>query len=161
MLRKFEQELLAKGWEEVHPGVEVKICACPEGGEEPFVLCRSEGRKDKETAVPNRFLGRLEAGLGKLREQTEKGRLRDRQQAERRIGRLLERNSRAASLFTVTVIETGSGKQRRLATKEITRDQYRTKGLMIDYTVNFLNSLSLGLLVFIVLRTLKQYKRKR
>ena len=115
MLRKFEQELLTRGWEEVHPGVEVKICDCPEGGEETFVLCRSEGRKDKETAILNRFLDRLQAGLGKLKEQAEKGRLKDRQQAERRIGRLLERNSRAASLFAVTVTETGSGKQRRLA----------------------------------------------
>jgi transposase len=115
MLRKFEQELLTRGWEEVHPGVEVKICDCPEGGEETFVLCRSEGRKDKETAILNRFLDRLQTGLGKLKEQAEKGRLRDRQRAERRIGRLLERNSRAASLFTVTVNETGSGKQRRLA----------------------------------------------
>jgi len=59
MLRKFEQELLAKGWEEVHPGVEVKSCDCLEGREETFVLCRSEGRKDKETAILNRFLGRL------------------------------------------------------------------------------------------------------
>ena len=115
MLRKFEQELLTRGWEEVHPGVEVKICDCPEGGEETFVLCRSEGRKDKETAILNRFLDRLQAGLGKLKEQADKGRLKDRQQAERRIGRLLERNSRAASLFTVTVHETGAGKQRRLA----------------------------------------------
>jgi len=31
MLRKFEEELLAKDWEEVHPGVEVKKCASPEG----------------------------------------------------------------------------------------------------------------------------------
>jgi transposase len=115
MLRKFEQELLARGWEEVQPGVEVKICVCPEGGEETFVLCRSERRKDKETSILNRFIDRLQAGLGKLKEQAEKGRLRDRQQAERRIGRLLERNSRAASLFTVTVTETGTGKQRRLA----------------------------------------------
>ena len=115
MLRKFEQELLTRGWEEVHPGVEVKICDCPEGREETFVLCRSEGRKDKETAILNRFLDRLQAGLGKLKEQADKGRLKDRQQAERRIGRLLERNSRAASLFTVTVHETGAGKQRRLA----------------------------------------------
>lgn len=114
MLRKFEQQLLAKGWEEVHPGVEVKICVCPESGEETFVLCRSERRKDKETAILNRFLSRLEAGLGKLKEQAEKGKLRDRQQAERRIGRLLERNSRTASLFTITVTETGSGKERRL-----------------------------------------------
>ncbi len=115
MLRKFEQELLTKGWEEVHPGVEVKICAGYEEGNETFVLCRSEGRKDKETAILNRFLDRLQAGLGKLKEQAEKGRLKDRQQAERRIGRLLERNSRAASLFTITVTETGSGKERRLA----------------------------------------------
>jgi len=115
MLRKFDRELLAKGWEEVHPGVEVKICDCPEGTEETFVLCRSEGRKDKETAILNRFVDRLQAGLNKLKEQAEKGRLKDRQQAERRIGRLLERNSRAASLFTVTVQEAGSGKRRRLA----------------------------------------------
>ena len=79
MLRKFEQQLLAKGWEEVHPGVEVKICACPKSGKETFVLCRSEGRKDKETAILNRFLNRLEAGLGKLKEQAERGRLKDRQ----------------------------------------------------------------------------------
>jgi transposase len=115
MLRKFEQQLLAKGWEEVRPGVEVKICACPESGEETFVLCRSERRRDKETAILNRFLTRLQIGLGRLKEQAEKGRLRDRQQAERRIGRLLERNSRAAALFTVTVTETGSGKQKHLA----------------------------------------------
>lgn len=115
MLRKFEQELLAQGWEEVQPGVEVKSCACPEGTEETFVLCRSEGRKDKETGILNRFLDRLQAGLERLKEQAENGRLRDRPQAERRIGRLLERNSRAASLFTIIVTETGSGKKRRLA----------------------------------------------
>jgi transposase len=57
----------------------------------------------------------LEAGLGKLKEQTEKGKLCDRQKAERRIGRLLERNSRAASLFTVTVNETTTSKSNRLA----------------------------------------------
>ena len=114
MLKKFERELLGKGWEEVHPGVEVKICPHPEGGE-TFVLCRSEGRKDKETAILNRFIVRLEAGLGKLKELADKGKLRDRQKAERRIGRLLERNSRAAALFTVTVTETTVGKDNRLA----------------------------------------------
>jgi len=115
MLRKFEQELLSKGWEEVHPGVEVKLCPCPEGGDEAFVLCRSDGRKEKETAILNRFIARLEAGLGKLKEQAEKGKLCDRQKAERRIGRLLERNSRAASLFTVTVTETTTSKSNHLA----------------------------------------------
>jgi transposase len=114
MLRKFERELLSKGWEEVSPGVEVKLCASPEGSEETFVLCRSEGRKDKEGAMLDRFIGRLEAGLGRVKAHAEQGRLRDRQKAERRIGRLLERNSRAASLFDVTVTETGLGKDRYL-----------------------------------------------
>jgi transposase len=117
MLRKFEKELLAKGWEEVHPGIEVKKCASPEGTEEAFVLCRSAGRREKEEAMLNRFVARLEAGLTNLKEQAEQGRLRDRQKADRRIGRLLERNSRAASLFDVTVTETTTGKDRRLNIK--------------------------------------------
>jgi transposase len=124
MLKKFEQELLAKDWEEVHAGVEVKICVSPEDKDEAFVLCRSEGRKDKEAAILNRFVIRLEAALNKLREQADLGKIRDRQKAERRIGRLLERNSRAASLFDVTVTETGIGKDRRLSIK-VTKDEDR------------------------------------
>jgi len=124
MLKKFEQELLAKDWEEVHPGVEVKMCVSPEGKEETFVLCRSEGRKDKEAAILNRFVIRLEAALNKLKEQAYLGKLRDRQKAERRIGRLLERNSRAASLFDVIVTETGIGKDMRLSVK-ITKNEDR------------------------------------
>ncbi len=43
--------------------------------------------------------------LAKLAEQAHTGKIRDKQKVERYIGRLLERNSRAASLFTVTVTE--------------------------------------------------------
>jgi hypothetical protein len=35
--------------------------------------------------------------------------------------------------------------------KEISRDQFRNQGLLIDYSVTFLNSLVLGLLVYIAL----------
>jgi transposase len=105
MLRKFERELTESGWEEVQPGVEVKLCASPEGSTETFVLCRSEGRQEKEQAILNRFITRLEQGLNKLKEQAEKSKRPDRQKIERRIGRLLERNSRAAPLFDVTVEE--------------------------------------------------------
>lgn len=114
MLRKFEHELIDKDWQEVHPGVEVKLCTAPDGTEESFVLCRSEGRKDKETAILNRFITRLETGLDKLKQQADNGRLRDRQKADRRIGRLLERNSRAASLFDITAEEQGEGIKKRL-----------------------------------------------
>ncbi len=85
--------------------MEVNLIQSPEGKEETFVLCRSLGRKEKENAILNRFVTRLEEKLTKLADQADKGRIRDRQKVERQIGRLLERNSRAASLFTVTVTE--------------------------------------------------------
>jgi hypothetical protein len=44
--------------------------------------------------------------------------------------------------------------------KEITREQFRTRGLIIDYTANFLNSLSLGFMVYIILRILKGKRRQ-
>lgn len=103
LLRKFEQHLLDQSWEEVRPGVEVKLCPSPEGTEETFVLCRSRGRKQKEHAILGRFVKRLGEQLAKLAERAEQGKIRDQQKVERKIGRLLERNSRAAPLFTVTV----------------------------------------------------------
>jgi transposase len=110
MLKKFEQQLLEQDWETVQNGVEVKICSSPEGADETFVLCRSAGRKEKENAILNRFVARLEASLSKLVQQADAGKLKDRQKVERRIGRLLEQNSRAAALFTVDVTE-GSDKK--------------------------------------------------
>jgi transposase len=105
LLKRYEQQLLDKDWEEVQPGVEVRLVPSPEGTDETFVLCRSLGRKEKENAILNRFASRLEEKLVELAERARQGRLRDRQKVERQIGRLLERNSRAASLFTVTVTE--------------------------------------------------------
>ena len=104
LLKKYEQHLLDQDWEEVQAGVEVKLCPTPEGTE-TFVLCRSLGRKEKENAILHRFVARLEEKLVKLAERAEHGKLRDRHKAERQIGRLLERMSRAASLFTITVTE--------------------------------------------------------
>jgi transposase len=105
LLKKFERELLSQKWEEVGPGVEVNLVQSPEGKDETFVLCRSLGRKEKENAILNRFVTRLEEKPTKLAGEAHKGRIRDRQKVARQIGRLLERNSRAASLFTVTVTE--------------------------------------------------------
>ena len=104
MLKKFEQDLLRSDWEEVSPGVEVKLCVALEGGgEETFILCRSQGRREKEIGILNRpvcrstcrFVTRLETALNKLVERAEEGKIRDRQKLDRRIGRLLERYSRA------------------------------------------------------------------
>ena len=73
MLKRFEQELLDQNWEEVQPGVEVKLCRSPEGTEETFVLCRSAGRKEKENAILNRFVDNLGTRLHRLAEQAQAG----------------------------------------------------------------------------------------
>ena len=115
LLRKFEQELLEKNWKSVRPDVEIKLCPEPSGSEETYVLCRSQGRKDKELAILNRFITRIEEGLQKILEQTSSGKLRDKQKALLRIGKLLGKNSRAASLYRVNVDEIGNGKAARLS----------------------------------------------
>jgi transposase len=124
MLKKFERELLTDNWQAVRPDVEIKLCPSPDGGAETFLLCRSGGRKEKEQAILNRFITRLEEGLAKMQEQAKAGKVRDKQKIERRIGRLLERNSRAASLYDVTVGETGSGKDAHL-TIAVTKNEER------------------------------------
>jgi transposase len=114
MLKKFEQQLLSQNWEEVQSGVEVRLCPLPDSQGETFVLCRSQGRREKENAILNRFVQNMEAGLAKMEASMVSGNLQDRQKAERRIGRLQERNSRAASLFTITVTETKTEKEKKL-----------------------------------------------
>lgn len=106
-LQAFEHHLLEQDWEQVAPGVEVKLCASPDGGRETFVLCRSEGRIQKEQAIRQRQFQRLDAALQKLQEQIDapKRALRDRATAERRVGRLFERYPRAARLFDVRITE--------------------------------------------------------
>lgn len=102
-LRRYEQQLLEEGWETLREGLEVKRCPSPEG-EETFILCRSAPRREKEQAMHARFEQRIEAGLQKLAESCRKRKHRV-GVLERRIGRLLERNSRAAGLFQVEVRE--------------------------------------------------------
>jgi len=126
MLKKFEQQLLSKDWEEVQSGVEVRLGSLSDSQGETFVLCRSQGRREKENAILNRFVQNMEAGFAKMEASMAAGKLQDRQKAERRIGRLQERNSRAASLFTITVTETGTEKEKKLdMTVHKNEDRYR------------------------------------
>jgi len=104
-LRKFEKHLLSRGWHEVHEGLEVKLCPSPEGTSETFILCRSAARAEKEQAMHDRFIAHVEEGLERIKESCASGRIKDKGVAERRIGRLLERYSRAAPLFRIKVKE--------------------------------------------------------
>ena len=134
LLKKFEHPLLEQSWEKVQSGVEVKLCRSPEGTDETFILCRSERRKEKENAILKRFVNSLETKLRQLAEKAQAGKARDRQKVERQIGRLLERNSRAASLFSVEVGETGEGKEARLSIQITKKEDRYQRALEIGGT---------------------------
>jgi transposase len=102
-LRRFERELTdERDWHTVHEGLEVKQVAGPDG-QEVFILARSADRQAKEQAMHQRFLERLETGLRKLESAMSTGHLQDEGLAHRRLGRLLEKNWRAAGAFTVRI----------------------------------------------------------
>ncbi|MFH1624624.1 MAG: IS1634 family transposase [Pseudomonadota bacterium] len=100
-LKKYEGELLKADWQEVQYGLEVKRVDSPDG-KEVFILCRSRDRAEKEKAIHDRFEQRIEETLVQMAQSCEKRRYQV-GVIERRIGRLLERNSRAAGFFDVRV----------------------------------------------------------
>jgi transposase len=103
MLRRFERELTEQtDWQTVQDGVDVKQVGGPDG-KEVFILARSVDRRAKEQAMHERFLERLENGLRKLDSAINTGHLRDEGLANRRLGRLLEKNWRAAGAFAVRI----------------------------------------------------------
>jgi hypothetical protein len=58
----------------------------------------------------------------------------------------------AKPLITPLLKDMRKQQMNKVIANEITREQFRTQGRMIDYTVNFLNSLSLGFLFYVGLR---------
>jgi transposase len=100
-LKRFEQELLKGTWHEIREGLEVRSIAS-EAGSETFILCRSADRAAKEQAMRERFEQRIEKGLQAIVKGCEQRRC-DLGVVERRIGRLLGKNTRAARLFSVNV----------------------------------------------------------
>ncbi|MEK0340116.1 MAG: IS1634 family transposase [Nitrosopumilus sp.] len=143
LLKKFERELLSGDWQKINEGLQVKKCASPDGTEETFILCRSAARKEKEQAMLERFTGRIEKELQKIQTSGQKGRLKNPAVAERRIGRLLERNSRAAGLFDIKVIKnqeddtlsvTWSKSQDRQSWQQLTQGCYMLRSNIADWS---------------------------
>jgi transposase len=106
-LKKYEEELLQTDWQEVQSGLEVKRVDSPDG-KEVFILCRSRDRAEKEKAIHDRFEQRIEEALIRLQKSCEKRRNQV-GVMERRIGKLLGKNSRAAGLFEVRVEKAPTG----------------------------------------------------
>lgn len=103
-LRRWAREIADKSeWREIREDVQVKICRGPDG-HESFLLCRSAARIEKEKAIHERFCARIEKGLSSLGRRIDKAkRPLDRGSLERQIGRLLERNHRAAAAYAITL----------------------------------------------------------
>jgi transposase len=92
----------ASGWQQVRDGVEVKL---HRQAKETLVLCRSRERRQKEQAMHQRFATRIEAGLASLDRRIRKARSAlERGPIERQLGRLLQRNSRAAGRYSVELV---------------------------------------------------------
>jgi transposase len=101
-LKRFEQQLLTQDWHTLRDGLDVKVCACPDGGTETFILCRSRDRRAKEQAMHAKFEKRIEDGLTNIAASCVK-RKHVVAKIERRVGRLLGQNTRAARLFDVQI----------------------------------------------------------
>jgi hypothetical protein len=94
----------ARDWQTVRDGLEAKRCGGPDGGE-TFVLVRSVERREKERAMHERFARRIETGLARLDRRVRQARRPlDVRRLERQLGRLLERNQRAAGRYVIEFV---------------------------------------------------------
>jgi hypothetical protein len=94
----------ARDWQAVREGIEAKQCGGPDGVE-TFVLIRSVARREKERARHARFARRIEDRLTRLGRRVDQARRPlDVRRLERQVGRLLERNQRAAGRYVIEFV---------------------------------------------------------
>jgi transposase len=101
-LKKFAAELAnTHGWHTVQEGVEVKLSR--QAGE-TVILCRSQDRRSKEQAIHEKFSSRIEAALQRLAARIARSNKPLNPGAiQRQIGRILQRNQRAAARFAISL----------------------------------------------------------
>jgi transposase len=107
-MRQLEGELLKDDWTQVRPEVKVKKVAIPQG-EETYILCRTDGRQEKEKAIRNRFSNSMEKALQGLQKTIALGRLKDRNKMERRLGKIQARHPSVNDLYDVSLRDTAEG----------------------------------------------------
>src|SRR5881296_3413392 len=81
-----------------------------------YILCRSDGRKDKDRAIREKQETKLIADLQKLQQRVAKGRLKEENKIQRAIGRLQERYPRVARYYEISY----DAANKNLAWKELT-----------------------------------------
>ena len=106
-LKKHAAELAdTNGWKEVRGGVAVRYAQavpCEDNiGGDLLLLCRSDDRREKEIAMQDLFSKRIEGGLVKLQRRCQKAaKPLSLEKIQRQVGRLLQRNQRAARCFII------------------------------------------------------------
>lgn len=153
LLKRFEAALLEEDWEVIRDELEVKYCPSPDEEPECFILCRSRSRREKEQAIISRQIQNIETGLQKLRQACMEGRLKKPWVVERRIGKLLQRNTRAAALFEIHVNPDTQGKlllswqqrSQRMEWIRLTRGCYILRSNILDWSAEELWSAYMNL----------------
>jgi transposase len=109
-LKRWEADLAdASDWAMIREGIEVKLCKDSDNNEEIFILCRSRDRIEKEKAMHELFIVRIEKSLIKLLHRIERAKQRlNRDAINRQIGRILQRNQRASARFDIKLVDDAS-----------------------------------------------------
>jgi transposase len=87
-------------WNPFQKKTRVEIKRQPKG-DVTYILCRSEGREEKDRAIREKQQAKLIADLTQLQQRVAKGRLKDEIKIQRSIGRLQERYPRVARYYEV------------------------------------------------------------
>ena len=107
-LKRFATDLAApEGWRVVQEGVEVKLTRDP-ATDETVILCRSADRRSKEQAMHDKFSERIEAALERLAGGSPVEEAARSGAVNRQIGRMMQRNQRAAARFVITLQPDGA-----------------------------------------------------
>lgn len=94
----------SEGWTTLPNGVRVRYAERSDTQTEAYLLCQSDDRRQKESAIHALFLKRIEQALEKLTARIQKAsKSIALEKVERQIGRLLQKNQRAAKLFDIQV----------------------------------------------------------
>jgi transposase len=70
-------------------------------GDVVYILCRSEGREEKDRAIREKQEAKLLVDLAKLQQRVSKGRLQEEKKIQQAIGRLRERYPRVARYYAI------------------------------------------------------------
>jgi transposase len=128
------------GWEEIHrtpsphnpfqkkTRVEIKR---RQKGDVAYILCRSEGREEKDRAIREKQETKLITDLTKLQQRVAKGRLTDESKIQRSIGRLQERYPRVARYYEISY----GGDLKNLSWKELADKKAIAKKLDGSYVL--------------------------